>query len=200
MHYTLGLTQINSIEGVLQKDIMGLGATCVVLIDTSGNIIAHLGTGRMQYAVYSLAALAAGNYSAVTAMAEIIGEHGFSLLYHKGKKESMHFGKIMDDFLLVTVFGKEVSLGSLRLKTAEAIKKIEDILKDRTIDQAQIDSAKEALQFWTLKERTAAQAKLNGAEDALQFWALKERTDWRLEPGNVEDALSFWAEGTTGSD
>ena len=130
MQYTLGQTQLDSIEDVLQADIMDLGVTCVVLIDMSGNIIAHLDTGDIQHDINSLAALAAGNFGAVSAMAKIIGEEEFSLLFHKGTKENIHFSKVMDDFLLVTIFGKGVSLGFLRMKVAEAIGKIEKTLKE----------------------------------------------------------------------
>jgi len=130
VQYTLGQTQLDSIEEVLQSDIMDLGVTCVVLIDMSGNIIAHLDTGDIQHDIYSLAALAAGNFGAVSAMAKIIGEEEFSLLFHKGTKENIHFSKVMDDFLLVTIFGKSVSLGFLRMKVAEAIGKIERILRE----------------------------------------------------------------------
>lgn len=130
LEYTIGLTQLDSIEEVLQSDIMDLGVTCVVLIDLSGNVIAHEETGSMRHDIYSLAALAAGNFGAVNAMAKIIGEEEFSLLFHKGTKENIHFSKVMEDFLLVTIFGKEVSLGFLRMKVAEAIGKIENILKE----------------------------------------------------------------------
>ncbi|MFO7783410.1 MAG: roadblock/LC7 domain-containing protein [Thermodesulfobacteriota bacterium] len=130
MQYTLGQTQLDNIEDVLQADIMDLGVTCVVLIDMSGNIIANLDTGDIQHDIYSLAALAAGNFGAVSAMAKIIGEEEFSLLFHKGTKENIHFSKVMDDFLLVTIFGKGVSLGFLRMKVSEAIAKIEKTLKE----------------------------------------------------------------------
>ena len=131
MQYTLGQTQLDSIEDILQADIMDLGVTCVVLIDMSGNIIAHLDTGDIQHDIYSLAALAAGNFGAVSAMASIIGEEEFSLLFHKGKSENINFTKIMDDFLLVSIFGNDVSLGYLRLKIDEVIKKIK-VLIDQT--------------------------------------------------------------------
>jgi predicted regulator of Ras-like GTPase activity (Roadblock/LC7/MglB family) len=62
-------------------------------------------------------------------MAKIIGEDEFSLLFHKGEKESIHFCKVMADFLLVTIFGKETSLGFLRLKVAEAVAKIRKTLE-----------------------------------------------------------------------
>ena len=44
--------------------------------------------------MYSLAALAAGNFGAVDAMAKIVGEEEFSLLFHKGEDENLHFSKV----------------------------------------------------------------------------------------------------------
>ncbi len=171
MQYTLGLAQLDSMEDVLQSDIMGLGVTCVVLIDMSGNIIAHSENGNMKHDIYSLAALAAGNFAAVSAMAKIIGEGDFSLLFHRGKNESIHFGKVMNNFLLVTIFGKSVALGVLRMKLAEAIGKINKILKETTTEQAQLDSVEDALQFWGPKDQTPDQIQPDSAEDALQFWS-----------------------------
>jgi len=127
--YTLGQKQLDGIENVLDKDLINLGVHCVLLLDMSGNIIANLDNGNMKHDIYSLAALAAGNFGAVSAMAKIMGENEFSLLFHRGNKENMHFSKVMTDFLLVTIFGKDVSLGFLRLKVAESIRKIEKILE-----------------------------------------------------------------------
>lgn len=113
----------------MQQDLIDLGVSCVFLIDMAGNVIANLDDGEMKHDIYSLAALAAGNFGAVSEMAKIIGEDEFSLLFHKGEKESIHFSKVMSDFLLVTIFGKETSLGFLRLKVAEAIGKLKKILE-----------------------------------------------------------------------
>ncbi|MBW1887578.1 MAG: roadblock/LC7 domain-containing protein [Deltaproteobacteria bacterium] len=127
MAYMLGQQQLDGIEEILQQDFIEVGVHCAVLIDMAGNVIGNDDNGEMKYDVYSIAALAAANFGAVSAMAKIIGEEEFSLLFHKGEKESIHFSKVMDDFLLVTIFDKEVSLGFLRLKVAEAIGKIEKI-------------------------------------------------------------------------
>ncbi|MDJ0830449.1 MAG: roadblock/LC7 domain-containing protein [Desulfobacterales bacterium] len=132
MSYTFDYKQLDSLEQVLQEGLIDLGVHCVVLIDMSGNIIVNLDNGKMKHDVYSLAALAAGNFGAVSTMAKIIGEDEFSLLFHKGKTENIHFSKILNDFLLVTIFGKEVSLGFLRLKVAEAVEKIKSILESTT--------------------------------------------------------------------
>jgi predicted regulator of Ras-like GTPase activity (Roadblock/LC7/MglB family) len=128
LEHVVGQEQLDGIEGILRKDLVELGVHSVILIDMAGNIIAQLDNGKMKHDVYSLAALAAGNFGAVSAMANIIGEEEFPLLFHKGEKRNIQFSKVMTDFLLVTTFGKEISLGFLRLKVAESIKKIEKIL------------------------------------------------------------------------
>jgi predicted regulator of Ras-like GTPase activity (Roadblock/LC7/MglB family) len=129
LEYTLDQQQIEDIEGLLQKYFIELGVHCVILIDMAGNIIANFDNGRMSHDVYSLAALAAGNFAAVSAMAKIVGEEEFSLLFHKGEKENIHFSKVLDVFLLITIFGMETSLGFLRLKVSEAIEKIEGVFE-----------------------------------------------------------------------
>lgn len=127
--YVLDQRELDGLEEVLQGDLVDLGAHCVFLIDMAGNIISSVDNGGVQHDIYSLAALAAGNFGAVSTMAKIIGEDEFSLLFHKGEKESIHFSKVMDDFLLIIIFGKEVSLGFLRLKVTEAVEKIKRILE-----------------------------------------------------------------------
>jgi predicted regulator of Ras-like GTPase activity (Roadblock/LC7/MglB family) len=124
LSHTLHPEQLDNIENVLQQDLIDIGASCVFLIDMAGNIIANRDNGATQHDVYSLAALAAGNFGAVSAMAKIIGEGEFSLLFHKGKKENIHFNKILSDFLMITIFSNDISLGFLRLKVNDAVDKI----------------------------------------------------------------------------
>ena len=129
MSYTLGQEQLDEIEEILQTDLIDVGVRCVFLIDMAGNIIANRDNGKIKHDVYSLAALAAGNFGAVSAMAKIIGEGEFSLLFHKGKKENIHFNKIITEFLLITIFSNDISLGFLRLKVTESVEKIKQILE-----------------------------------------------------------------------
>jgi predicted regulator of Ras-like GTPase activity (Roadblock/LC7/MglB family) len=126
--YMLDQEQLDSIEAILQDDFIDLGVHSAFLIDMAGNIIANLDNGEVKHDIYALAALAAGNFGAVSEMAKIIGEEDFSLLFHKGKAENIHFSKVLDDFLLITIFGPEVSLGFLRLKVTDAIEKIKGLL------------------------------------------------------------------------
>lgn len=128
MSYTLDQVQLDELDAILEKYLMDLGVHCVFLIDLAGNIITSREDSQKSHDIYSLAALAAGNFGAVSAMAKIIGEDEFSLLFHKGKRENIHFSKVAGDFLLITLFGNEISLGFLRLRISDAIEKIADVL------------------------------------------------------------------------
>jgi predicted regulator of Ras-like GTPase activity (Roadblock/LC7/MglB family) len=94
----------------------------------AGNIIANLESDKAELDIYSLAALAAGNFGAVGAMANIVGEDDFSLLFHRGKDLNVHFAKILNDYLLIDIFNNGLSLGFLRLIVADAAKKIKFLL------------------------------------------------------------------------
>ena len=120
--------QIDRIEDILQRDLKKQDIHFVLLIDLAGHIIARCDNGNKGYDVYAMAALAAGNYAAVKAMATIVGEDDFSMMFHKGKKENIHFSRVGDKFLLITIFGNTMSLGLLRLNVSEAINKIKKVL------------------------------------------------------------------------
>lgn len=128
MNYSLSLKQRKIIEEVLQKDLMPLGLHAMILIDQAGIILANVDNGDAEIDLNSLAALAAGNFGAVSSIAELIGEKEFSLLFNKGARENLNFSRFCENFLLITVFGQETTLGLLRLKIAEANAKLKTIL------------------------------------------------------------------------
>ncbi len=125
--YDVSLEQLEEIDAILKNDLLTIGVHCTIIIDIAGNTIAQIDDGRSSFDVTSFAALAAGNFAAVDAMAQLVGEQQFSLHFHRGEHESIHFSKINDEILLVCIFGQDVSLGFLRLKTDEVIGKIKKI-------------------------------------------------------------------------
>ena len=116
--------QLEQIDKILNEKLIRIGVDCVIIIDMAGNIITAKENGKTKYDVYSFAALAAGNFATVDAMAKLVGETEFSLLFHKGTECNIHFSKIDDELLLITMFGKTIFLGYLRLNVMEAIEEI----------------------------------------------------------------------------
>lgn len=119
--------QLEQIEDILTQKLVKLGVDCVIIIDMAGNIITVKDNGKNKYDIYSFAALAAGNFATVDAMAKLVGETEFSLLFHKGQDSNIHFSKIDDELLLISMFGKDISLGFLRLNVVEAIDQIRKV-------------------------------------------------------------------------
>ena len=119
--------QLEKIDQILTDKLIRIGVDCVIIIDMAGNIITAKESGKTKYDVYSFAALAAGNFATVDAMAKLVGESEFSLLFHKGAECNIHFSKIDDELLLITMFGKTISLGYLRLNVVEAIDEIKKL-------------------------------------------------------------------------
>ena len=115
----------------IDKSLIAAGVHTVLLIDQAGNIVASCGKNSRDLDVTSLAALAAANFGATSQIAKLIGEDDFSLLFHKGKKDSIHFAKVGKDMILVTIFGDDVSLGLVRLRVAELSQSIEQIFGQR---------------------------------------------------------------------
>ncbi len=116
--------QIEKMDAILTDKLIKLGVDCVIVIDMAGNIITAKDNSENKYDVYSFAALAAGNFATVDAMAKLVGEEEFSLLFHKGQDSNIHFSKIDEDLLLISMFGQEISLGFLRLNVVDAIEQI----------------------------------------------------------------------------
>ena len=119
--------QIEKVEDVLQENLIESGVNTASVVDMAGHIIASCNKGNSNIDVFPLAALAAGNFNAVDAMAKIVGEDEFSLLFHKGENENLHFSKINEELLLITTFDTDVPLGFLRLKISESINTIKSI-------------------------------------------------------------------------
>ncbi|NPA95938.1 MAG: roadblock/LC7 domain-containing protein [Thermodesulfobacteria bacterium] len=111
----------------INEALIEAGVHTALLIDQAGNVVASCGKNRKDLDVTSLAALAAANFGATSQMAKLIGEDDFSLLFHKGKRDSIHFAKVGDELILVTIFGDDVSLGLVRLRVAELTNSIDKI-------------------------------------------------------------------------
>jgi predicted regulator of Ras-like GTPase activity (Roadblock/LC7/MglB family) len=124
MDLVLSKEAINSIIAIIDEDLLRAGADCVLLVDRSGNLIVNRGDPA-NLDVVALAALSAANFGATAEIAKLIGEDDFTLLFHKGKNENIHFTKVGKGFILITLFGKDISLGVIRLKTAKVT---EDLL------------------------------------------------------------------------
>ena len=117
------------IDAVLERFLGDSGGAAVLLIDRSGEPLAMAGTSRTLDTV-SIAALAAGAFSSTAALARLLGESEFSVLFHEGAKESLHVSTVDDGSILLAIFDERTTVGMVRLFAREAGKKIGSILAE----------------------------------------------------------------------
>ena len=108
--------QLDFLSETLDCQLIQNGITSVVLIDLAGNILTDLSNREHDFDTYSLASLSAGNFGAVTALLDQIGEPELTLLFNQGQMLNIYFRKISADYILIVVFDKSISLGYVRLK------------------------------------------------------------------------------------
>ncbi len=120
---------LDRLKGLIDDHLISIGVHTVLLIDDAGNIIANCGSRSSQLDFTALAALAAANFGATSQIARLIGEEDFTLLFHKGKRDSIHFTKVGEHLILVTIFGDDISLGAVRLRIGRLAREIAQVFE-----------------------------------------------------------------------
>jgi predicted regulator of Ras-like GTPase activity (Roadblock/LC7/MglB family) len=107
------------IHQVLRRFLGESSAADALLIDRSGQLLAHGGTDDALDTV-SLSALTAGAFSSTAAIARLLGEPEFTMLFHQGLRESIHVAAVDEQAILLAVFDSETTVGMVRLFAKEA--------------------------------------------------------------------------------
>lgn len=126
----LTISSIEKIRSAIEQKLTSAGVHTVMLVDSAGNVLSSVGTEHSAIDTISLAALTAANFAATSQIAKLIGEDDFTILFHKGKKDSIHFTRVNQDTILLTIFGEDISLGLVRLRSAEVVDDINAILSE----------------------------------------------------------------------
>ncbi len=115
------------ISAVLTTFLRESCALDAMLIDRGGQLLVRGGAARALDTV-SLSALAAGAFSSTAAMARLLGEAEFTVLFHQGARESIHVAAVDDQAILLAIFDGQTTVGMVRLFAKEAADAIRAIL------------------------------------------------------------------------
>ncbi|MBP1708425.1 MAG: hypothetical protein H6Q40_214 [Deltaproteobacteria bacterium] len=127
MNVVITKKDLEEIDSCLVNMISTSSANAVLLIDRSGQLIAHHGdTPDIDTA--SLAALTAANFGATVEIARLLGEEEFTLLFHKGRSENVYFSAVGENAILVTLFDDKTSLGLVRLRISQMVDELSRIV------------------------------------------------------------------------
>ena len=128
MSLILTKNEIRKLERIISERLLDSGAEHVIVVDLSGNLLMQCGALEMND-IFSLAALSAANFAATAEIAKLIGEDDFSLLFHKGDTRNIHFSRLGKDYLIITLFNDNVSLGLIRLKLGSAVQQMSTVFE-----------------------------------------------------------------------
>jgi len=117
------------IDAVLERFLADSSSAAALLIDRSGQPLAEAGTSRT-LDVGSIGALAAAAFSSTAALARLLGESEFSVLFHEGVKESMHVSTVDEQTILLAIFDERTTVGMVRLFAREACASIGAIMQE----------------------------------------------------------------------
>lgn len=117
------------IHQVLRRFLGESSAVDALLIDRSGQLLAHGGPNDALDTV-SLSALTAGAFSSTAAIARLLGEPEFTMLFHEGLRESIHVAAVDEQAILLAVFDNGTTVGMVRLFAKEACAAVGRILAE----------------------------------------------------------------------
>jgi predicted regulator of Ras-like GTPase activity (Roadblock/LC7/MglB family) len=112
--------EFGEIHEILQRLRKAANARAAFLIDRNGQQIASTGENIEGMDSTSLASLTAGNVASTDALAKLIGEKEFSVLFHEGEKDNLHISLVGNKGILVLLFDERSSLGLVRLRVRKA--------------------------------------------------------------------------------
>jgi len=127
MNIVITRKDLEKINSCLSKIVNSSLAHFVILIDRSGQLIAHQGDSP-DIDILSLSALTAANFGATAEIARLLGEEEFTLLFHKGRNENVYFSAIGEHTIMVTLFDDRTSLGVIRLKINQITDELSGVL------------------------------------------------------------------------
>jgi predicted regulator of Ras-like GTPase activity (Roadblock/LC7/MglB family) len=115
--------EFQAIKESLEELCRETKAVSVLLIDKAGQLITSAGNVS-SIDIPSFATLSAADFAATSNLADLIGEHDFSTLFHQGVQKSIYVSLIADKVILAVIFTKETTLGLVRIKVKKTAEKL----------------------------------------------------------------------------
>lgn len=113
---------------VLETILRDANAGFVFFVDKAGQQIAS--AGDLETDSTSLASLTAGAVAATEGLSSLIGESGFSTLFHEAAGHSFHISEVGERAILLVIFDEKSSLGLVRLRTQQHMASLEQALEE----------------------------------------------------------------------
>ena len=181
IQYVLSDDINRAVEESMGRYLKDSRANCVLLLSKSGHLISQAGF-TANFNVQSIAALIGGIFTSTQALAKLVGEDKFKVMFQEGRSWNVYFCVVAEQFILAAVFDKSTVVGMIRHTAGEAERELSPVLARAIVtdsEQAGRD----------LSQSMGAQPAPAGASSEAKA---PERAEEALPDFNqaVEDALS----------
>jgi len=125
--YAISKSQGRKLSRILTALSRQTEAEALVVMDNGGNILSQvsdMADSRNQ----TVAALAAGSFSATKELAGLLGEPVFKSIFHRGEEKSVYLHAITSRFLILMVLSGNTTQGLAKLYLERCGRQLETIL------------------------------------------------------------------------
>jgi len=110
-----------AVEREMALYIKASRAKCVILLSKNGHLISQSGY-ISDFNLQPISALIGGIFSSTQALARLVQEEKFKVMFQEGSKWNVYFCLVAEHFILATIFDKSTVVGMIRHAAAEAEK------------------------------------------------------------------------------
>ena len=114
---------VRELDAAVDELLRRSEADAALVIDKGGPLISQRGAAD-KFDATTVAALAAGAFSATDMMARHLGETSLSHIYQQGRQVSLLISNVDDNLLLVVVFPAEAGVGAVKYYATDAVARI----------------------------------------------------------------------------
>jgi predicted regulator of Ras-like GTPase activity (Roadblock/LC7/MglB family) len=116
----IGESEYAAINDCLRGFLRESQAKCAILVDRDGQMISRQGFTEDLDTV-SLAALTAGAIASTQEIAKLLGEPEFTVLFHQGQHDHIHFSLVGSRAIMMSVFDDRTTIGLIRLVASKTV-------------------------------------------------------------------------------
>lgn len=127
MSLVLSEEDVSELSLALKDLLKNADARCALLVDQDGQCLVRQGSTRT-IDCDALSALIAGSFASTRALAKLVGETEFSVLFHQGEKDHIHNLMVDNSTILAVIFDDRTTMGMVRLYSKDASKRSRAVL------------------------------------------------------------------------
>ncbi|MBI4726798.1 roadblock/LC7 domain-containing protein [candidate division TA06 bacterium] len=123
-----------AVEREMAVYIKSSRAKCAILLSKNGHLISQSGY-ITDFNLQPISALIGGIFSSTQALAHLVHEEKFKVMFQEGSKWNVYFCLVAEHFILATIFDKSTVVGMIRHAAAEAEKTLAPHLEKTLSDE-----------------------------------------------------------------